>query len=838
MGVNNPDTLAKWIYYGTGNFLGANSNVGITYDFAPSGNWLPTVVDSAYGWFDTVRVKRHYWANKTVIGPSVGTANTWSSTDQLKVLGNLATTDSMRLGKASPIGDSTGMDWVLRQRTDGALFRINASDMAAFFSGGTGGLDDVLAVGQVLTTDRSSDGGAFTWLHTAAPTTSYSFNVYNTAPVASGGAFNAFATGTNSEAIFAQSMKFYGVRGKTFSSSATAAGRFEKDNSTANSVEPVLDLTRIVESAIATPGATGIGGAIDMYLENDNDDEIVKSNRVIWKYTDATNGSEDSEFQFWGLVNGVMTQFGALGSGGFGGTQGLQDVITVDPVLTTNNTITNGANILTLTGTDAGLTSADGVLIVNNTTTPAANNAIVATATGTNSRGFSGYAVDGVGVYGEGAGGVFGLGLSTGVGVYGQSTDGPGGLFTSTSTVGATFFTNPTSTATSAPIITLTRSTSGTAANGLAGRIDFNMENAAGTAVNTNRLITRYTDVTAGSEDTEIDLYGLVNGVMTLYGTFNATGLAGGGSGTVNTGTANTLAYYPASTAAVDDLAAITANRALISDANGLPTHSATTATELGHVSGVTSAIQTQLNGKATLALDNLASVQTNADIIPAADNARDMGSSTKAFRDYYGYSLKLKGSTSGTITVAADALGNAISSTVLSGTGYIPTCFETRLTGDFTGSNVNTVQPMFDPAQDVLTVQGSTAYEFEILLMLTHGAASHSLGISFELGGGASLTSITYTSLHWATAINTQTASQTTNVVQVATNTAINAALANAQEQTIIKGTINVNAGGTITPSYTFSTAPGGTVLTKSGSYMKICPKGTNTYQVIGPFN
>lgn len=75
-----------------------------------------------------------------------------------------------------------------------------------------------------------------------------------------------------------------------------------------------------------------------------------------------------------------------------------------------------------------------------------------------------------------------------------------------------------------------------------------------------------------------------------------SVGGGGSGSGTVNTGTANRLAYYPASNTTVDDLAEITANRAVISDANGLPTHSATTATELGYVNGVTSAIQTQLD--------------------------------------------------------------------------------------------------------------------------------------------------------------------------------------------------------------------------------------------------
>lgn len=46
------------------------------------------------------------------------------------------------------------------------------------------------------------------------------------------------------------------------------------------------------------------------------------------------------------------------------------------------------------------------------------------------------------------------------------------------------------------------------------------------------------------------------------------------------------------------EAAAITAARALISDVNGIPTHSVTTAAELAFVNGVTSNIQTQLNAK------------------------------------------------------------------------------------------------------------------------------------------------------------------------------------------------------------------------------------------------
>lgn len=67
-----------------------------------------------------------------------------------------------------------------------------------------------------------------------------------------------------------------------------------------------------------------------------------------------------------------------------------------------------------------------------------------------------------------------------------------------------------------------------------------------------------------------------------------------GGTGTINSGSANRLAIYAAGGTTLSNLAAITANRALMSDANGLPVHSTVTATELGYVSGVTSAIQTQ----------------------------------------------------------------------------------------------------------------------------------------------------------------------------------------------------------------------------------------------------
>lgn len=65
----------------------------------------------------------------------------------------------------------------------------------------------------------------------------------------------------------------------------------------------------------------------------------------------------------------------------------------------------------------------------------------------------------------------------------------------------------------------------------------------------------------------------------------------------------------------------LTTNSALISNGSGKVAVSPTTSTELGFVSGVTSAIQTQLTGKASTTLNNLGSTAFNVDIVPATSS-------------------------------------------------------------------------------------------------------------------------------------------------------------------------------------------------------------------------
>lgn len=68
---------------------------------------------------------------------------------------------------------------------------------------------------------------------------------------------------------------------------------------------------------------------------------------------------------------------------------------------------------------------------------------------------------------------------------------------------------------------------------------------------------------------------------------------------------------------AVNKLAAVTASRAVVSDGSGFLTAATTTAAEIEHVNGVTSAIQTQLDAKIAKSL-----VTTKGDVIAATGNA------------------------------------------------------------------------------------------------------------------------------------------------------------------------------------------------------------------------
>lgn len=108
-------------------------------------------------------------------------------------------------------------------------------------------------------------------------------------------------------------------------------------------------------------------------------------------------------------------------------------------------------------------------------------------------------------------------------------------------------------------------------------------KNAASSSVTTTEL--GYLSGVTSAVQTQLD--GKEPSITTLS-------VAKGGT---NSGTAlSNNRIMRSSSGSIVEASAITASRALISDANGIPTHSSVTSTELGYVSGVTSAVQTQID--------------------------------------------------------------------------------------------------------------------------------------------------------------------------------------------------------------------------------------------------
>lgn len=115
----------------------------------------------------------------------------------------------------------------------------------------------------------------------------------------------------------------------------------------------------------------------------------------------------------------------------------------------------------------------------------------------------------------------------------------------------------------------------------------------AATAANTaSTIVKRDASGNFSANQITANLTGNVSGTAS-----NVTGVvvvANGGTGSSSALSNNRI--MRSSGGLIIEAAAITANRALVSNASGIPTHSVTTDTELSYVSGVTSAIQTQLN--------------------------------------------------------------------------------------------------------------------------------------------------------------------------------------------------------------------------------------------------
>lgn len=160
---------------------------------------------------------------------------------------------------------------------------------------------------------------------------------------------------------------------------------------------------------------------------------------------------------------------------------------------------------------------------------------------------------------------------------------------------------------------------------------------------------------------------------------------------------------------------------------------------------------------------------------------------------------------------------------------------FKVLASDDTGGSAVNTVQPWF-PTSGTVTLPGATTYRMTGLLKITHGATSHSTGLSF--GGTATLTSIDYYAQAHRSAADTIISTFSGIHIASVSNATVDAAGTQAATYIQINGIIRINAAGTLIPQFTFSANPTGTITVKRNTFFQLQAIGDNTVVTSGTWS
>lgn len=161
---------------------------------------------------------------------------------------------------------------------------------------------------------------------------------------------------------------------------------------------------------------------------------------------------------------------------------------------------------------------------------------------------------------------------------------------------------------------------------------------------------------------------------------------------------------------------------------------------------------------------------------------------------------------------------------------GVVPAEQWYRLDAGLAGANGTSAQNALGVS---FGVSASTVYEFEAVINLSKSAGTTSHSLSWLFGGTASLNNISYQVTGDSSTISFTSGFGTrfSSAPQVATAVALYSGLTSAALFVVlnIKGTVSVNAAGTLTPQYILSAAPGGAYTTAQGSYFKIKPIGAS---------
>lgn len=372
--------------------------------------------------------------------------------------------------------------------------RVEVANWSTFAA--QGGIDDVLEVGQVLTTDREIDMSSNT-LYIHGNDATQGVLIHNTG---SGFALGAFTYGNN----FALEA---GTLGNTASIHAKAGNisngvlNLEMENDRQAIIKPMVISRSHTANNVDSTAANGFGTAYDTYLENDNEDEI-RASRIITKMSDVTDGSEDSEVEIWGLVNGVetlLTTFG--GGGGPVTTPTLQEVFDEEvggSVLSKADSILSDSSIHIIGKSTNG---SEANLYVHQTDASGFGNAIRGTSNAINATGYFENTK-------TSAGGGWAI-VGTAVGV--NST--------------ASFFRDSASTNTIMSVLSVTRTSSGTPAAGIGASMAFAVETDASNQRSAGDLQYFYSSAADVTRTSEVNIRGINSGTTEIFANFQTGGI-------------------------------------------------------------------------------------------------------------------------------------------------------------------------------------------------------------------------------------------------------------------------------------------------------------------------
>jgi hypothetical protein len=157
----------------------------------------------------------------------------------------------------------------------------------------------------------------------------------------------------------------------------------------------------------------------------------------------------------------------------------------------------------------------------------------------------------------------------------------------------------------------------------------------------------------------------------------------------------------------------------------------------------------------------------------------------------------------------------------------------------DVSLSDVNTAQNIFTSASDTISLKANTTYLMKGQYIIQSGTNTHITSVSFLYGGGVTA-SMSFSSLNLAAALGTVSRAQDMVHFDSIVGGSINSTSTSARNTIVLEGMVKTDAttGCTLTPQITFSAAPGGTNLTKFGSYISFTPVGTSTATSIGTWS